>query len=46
MTEKYALHKSVITGHYIIFGMGKTNEKDIARPDIKVNTLTADNSDY
>ena len=45
-TENCILQKYVITGRYIIFGVGKPNDKEIASQEVTINTLTADNSDY
>ena len=46
MTENCIFQKSVITGRYIIFGVGKPNDKEIASQEVTINTLTANNSDY
>ena len=46
MTENYTLQKFVITGRHKIFWVRKPNNKEIVRPDVTVNNLTADDSDY
>ena len=46
MTKICTLLKYVPTGHNIRFGVGKANEKEIARPEMTLSKITADNSDY